>query len=548
MQVAEAVGRALAELGVRDVFGVVGSGNFAVTNALDAAGARFHAARHESAAVCMADGYARSSGRVGVATVHQGPGLTNAMTGLTEAAKARTPLLVLAADTSSAAVSSNFRIEQDRLVLAVGAVPERIHTPASAMADVARAWRTAVVERRAVVLMLPLDVQAMDIPHGPHEATPPPRLPPPAPDPGTIAAACDLIQAARRPAIIGGLGAVLADARANLEVLGERIGAVLATSANGNGLFTGSPFNLGISGGFASPVAVELLADADLVLAFGASLNMWTTRHGALIGPDTVVVQVDLDSDALGTHRPIDLGMIADVGAAARAIEAELERRDHRHDGLRDDGLAERIAAGKWREVAYDDGGSDTHIDPRTLSIALAELLPAEFNLAIDSGHFMGWPAMYLEVPDPAGFVFNQSFQSIGLGLGAAIGAAIARPDRPTVAAVGDGGLFMALGELETAARLELALLVVVYNDAAYGAEVHHFGPHGDDLQHVRFPDTDFAAIGRATGTDGITVRHRDDLAPVAGWLEDPSGPLVVDAKVHPDIVAEWLEEAFRSH
>jgi len=128
--VAEAVGRALAELGVRDVFGLIGSGNFAVSNALVAAGASFVAARHEGGAITMADAYARVSGRVGVCSVHQGPGLTNATTGLAEAAKSRTPLLVLAADTAAAALRSNFRIDQAGLVAAVGAVPERLHGPA----------------------------------------------------------------------------------------------------------------------------------------------------------------------------------------------------------------------------------------------------------------------------------------------------------------------------------------------------------------------------------------------------------------------------------
>src|SRR3982750_2258951 len=113
---AEVVGRTLAALGVRDAFGVLGSGNFIATQALHAAGAAFHHARHENGAICMAGGYARVSGRVGVCSVHQGPGFTNAMTGLTEAAKSRTPLLLLAADSAASAIRSNFRIEQDNLV------------------------------------------------------------------------------------------------------------------------------------------------------------------------------------------------------------------------------------------------------------------------------------------------------------------------------------------------------------------------------------------------------------------------------------------------
>src|SRR6476469_885031 len=162
MLVAEAVGRALAAMGVETVFGLMGSGNLTVTNALRDAGARFYGARQETGAVCMADGYGRVSGRLAACSVHQGPGLTNTVTGLTEAAKSRTPLIVLAPEMPAAAIRSNFRIDQVGLVEAVGAIAERVHGPQTALADVARAVRRARVERRAVVLMLPLDVQAGD--------------------------------------------------------------------------------------------------------------------------------------------------------------------------------------------------------------------------------------------------------------------------------------------------------------------------------------------------------------------------------------------------
>ena len=132
VSVAQLVGQTIADLGAAHAFGVVGSGNFAVTNALVAAGVPFVAARHEGGAATMADAYARTSGRVAVVSVHQGCGLTNAMTGITEAAKSRTPLVVLAADVAGSAVGSNFRIDQDALIRSVGAVPERVHSPGSA--------------------------------------------------------------------------------------------------------------------------------------------------------------------------------------------------------------------------------------------------------------------------------------------------------------------------------------------------------------------------------------------------------------------------------
>jgi thiamine pyrophosphate-dependent acetolactate synthase large subunit-like protein len=544
VRVGQAVGAALADLGVDRVFGVIGSGNYVVTTTMDARGAGFVAARHESAAVCMADGYARVTGRVGVASVHQGPGLTNALTGVAEAAKSRTPLLVLAADTPAAAVHSNFRVDQAAACAAVGAAVERVSTPQSALQDVERAWRRARNHRRTVVLLLPLDVQAAELPAPPPtKDAPPPR--PPAPAGGAIAEAADLVQRARRPVILAGRGAV-PGARGPLVELADRIGALLATSAVANGLFAGHPYDLGISGSFSSPVSAELLAGADLVLGFGASLNNWTTKHGALIGPDARVVQVDLDEEAIGARRQVDVGVVADAAEAAGGLLEELGRRGFHGQGARSPELAARIAGGRWRDRPYQDGSTDATIDPRTLTIALDDLLPADRALAVDSGHFMGWPVMYLPVNDARAFVFNQAYQSIGLGLGAAIGAAVADPGRVTVAALGDGGTFMSLGELETAARLRLPLLVVVYNDDAYGAEVHHFAEDPEGLDLVRFPETDLAAVGRALGADGVTVRAARDLEPVASWLARRDRPMVVDAKVTPTVVGEWLEEAFR--
>ena len=156
---------------------------------------------------------------------------------------------------------------------------------------------------------------------------------------------------------------------------------------------------------------------------------------------------------------------------------------------------------------------------------------------------------MYLSVPDESGFCFTQAFQSIGLGLATAIGAAVARPDRLTVAALGDGGALMGASELETVVRLRIPMVVVVYDDEAYGAEVHHFGPDGDSLQTVRFPPADIAAIGRGYGFEGLTVRTAADLIGVRDWLAGPrERPLLIDAKVTSARGSWWLEEAFRGH
>ena len=548
MRVSEAIGQTLVERGVEVCFGLAGSGNFAVLNALQAAGEAFYSSRHECGAVAMADGYTRASGRIAVASVHQGPGFTNTLTGLTEAAKCRTPLLILAADTPPGTLWSNFKIDQRILAETAGAATERVRGPETAAADAARSLRRARIERRPVVLNIPINLVEASCDSGSCAVPDLPALEPPRPSDRSVAEVADLLEVASHPAIVAGRGAAISGAREALEALADRVGAILATSALGHGLFTGHPYGVGIAGGFSSSLALKLLSQADVVLAFGASLNHWTVRHGRLFSPEARVVQVDLDGEMIGALYRVDVGVVGDATATAQAVADELERRGIDKEGFHDEALAGKIARGRSRDEPYKDQGTAEHVDPRTLSIALDDLMPTERTVATDSGHFLGYPSMYFSVPDYRGFVFPNAFQSVGLGLASGIGAAVARPDRLCVAAVGDGGALMSLGELETAARYRLPMLVVVYNDSAYGAEVHHFGPEGQPVDIARFPDTDFAALARAAGAEGVTVRKEGDLSLVEDWLMRRDGPLVIDAKVNPEVRAEWLEEAFRAH
>ena len=451
----------------------------------------------------MADAYARTSGTVGLVSVHQGPGLTNALTGIAEAAKSRTPLIVLAADTAGAAVRSNFKIDQDALAAfcrsrrRTGVFRRRAPRPTSpgpggppGTDDVRSYSACRSTSRPAEAGLARIE-----------------PLPPTVPvRPGKYATRqlADLLNAAQRPVFIAGRGAVAH--RKALRDLALRSGALLATSAVAKGAFAGDPFDLGISGGFATPLAAELITGADLIVAWGCSLTMWTTRHGRLIGENTTVAQVDDDEAALGANRPIGLGVHGDVGETARALEHLVLLRDP-ETRYRTRAIGERIVAeGRWADVETDDL-SDRR-DDRSAAAQRRAGAPASggARLAVDSGNFMGYPAGYLSVPDPAGFCFTQSFQSIGLGLATGIGAALASPGRLPVVATGDGGFWMAIAELETAVRLALPLVVVVYDDHAYGAEVHHF-VDGEDLSTVIFPDRDLAAIGSR-------VRRRRDDGP----------------------------------
>lgn len=546
--VVDAVATTLADRGVVQAFGVVGSGNFHVTNALREVGVDFVASRHECGATTMADAYARISRTVPVVTLHQGCGLTNAMTGLTEAAKSGTPLVVLTAEVTNR--HSNFFVDQAALTEAVGAVPLRISDPTEAVFVAATAHDVAVTQRCTVVVNLPLPVQGEVVPTD-GLATPPATRPDDrSAPPGAIAALTDEIRRAQRPVFVAGRGARGGDAGGEVAALAEDAGALLATSAVAKGLFHDDAWGLGISGGFSSPTAAELIRNADLIIGWGCTLNMWTMRHGALVGPGARVVQVDVDPEALGSQRDVDLGIVGGVTEVAVAVRAHLAAEPRTGPGYRDDATRARLDGGvRWRDHDVADESTDERIDPRALNIALDDMLPEERIVGVDSGNFMGHPSVYLDVPDQDGFCFTQAFQSIGLGLATTIGAALARPDRLPVAALGDGGALMGIAELETVIRLGLPMVIVVHNDEAYGAEVHHFGPGGHDLDTVTFPETDLAAIAQGYGCEAATIRTVDDLEVVSEWLVGPRDrPLFLDAKVLTDQPSWWLEEAFRGH
>ncbi len=362
MNVAEAVGAILASLGVNTAFGVVGSGNFHVTNALVAHGVRFVAARHEGGAATMADAYARMSGTVAVLSVHQGPGLTNALTGVTEAAKSRTPLLVLAPEAT--APGSNFWIDQSGLASAVGALAARVGSAETVVDDTVMAFLAALLGRRTVVLNLPLDVQAAELPD-------------------------EALRAVRE----------------------------LRAGRTGQG-----------AGGTQEAQGRQ---------------------------------EAQRAQKAQGAQRQAAWGLTFPRGQASG-------------------------------EQADEPGG------PSQAVTDLAELLAAAERPVFVAGR----------------------------------GARGARRELEALGVV----------------RLGLPMVIVIYDDEAYGAEVHHFGPGGFPLDTVTFPPADIARIARGFGCDTVTVRESADLAGVAEWLKGRRDrPLVVHAKVTKH-GSWWLEEAFRGH
>lgn len=535
-----AVGRTLADNGVKHAFGVVGNGNVLAIAGMVASDITYVSARHEGGAVTMADAYYRATGEIAVCTTTYGPGLTNLATGLADAVKHHSGLLVVCGDQPTSG-PRRIDIDQTAFVNSLGARVVRITHAATARAATVDAVRLARTSRRPVVLCLPHDLVAVEVPPGSATVDVQPVVRPAA-SRSEVAAVLDVLANARRPLLLGGLGAWRSGAGKTLSDLADRLGALLATTVMGAGLFADNRWSVGICGGFSTPRAARIIGAADVVIVFGASVNEWTLHGGRIIGPRATVIQVDVVR--VPTADRIDLSITGDASSVASALLDGVNDRDLPASTWRSE-VDDEIDLVGWAHEPYQDAGTADRIDPRTLSSRLAELIPEERTVVMDGGHFVGWPAMYWPVPDPAAMVFTgAAFQSIGLGFAGAVGAAIARPDRTTVVALGDGGALMGLSELETLIRTGESALVVIYDDAAYGFEVHLHGRRGVDVSAAVFDDTDFAGIARALGAEAVTVRTVEDLAVVRRWrAAGCPGTLVLDCKVVRDVTANYLAE-----
>ncbi len=474
------------------VFGLMGNGNALFIRELAEQGVSVIPVRHEAAAVAAADAFHRTTRRLAVATTTYGPGFTNALTPLIDAALSRSPLLIVAGSTST--------VDHAALARACGA---RVET------DPSVAVQVALEESVPVVLLLPWESPALS-------------------EPGTPGEVSALVNSAQQLLIVAGRGAV--GAREQVISLAESWGADVATTAPAKGFFHGASGvrDLGICGGFATPEARVAMREADVVLVLGASLNRFT--EGGSFGPDAHVIQIDPHSP---TTPRIDTPLRGTVEEMLPELVVE--------------GVAGKREPVRTTHAAGDELASDGRLDPRTLFARLNELLPRERVVVTDGGHFIAWPCMYLDVPAPDHLVLvGTGFETIGLGLGAAVGVIEAAGERLTVLVTGDGGGLMALADAESVIRRVRdtggRCVIVVVNDAAYGAEVHQYSHQGVPEEPMLIPEVDFAAVFGAFGARGTVVRTLADLAAADEWLsEGGPGVWVLDCRVSRSVVAPFL-------
>ena len=534
----DAVAQALVDHGVNTVFGVLGDGNLFIGENLQREhDVTFIGATHEANAVCMAEGWAKATGRLGVATVTHGPGLTNTITALVEGVKNETPMLLVAGDTPIENEQHLQNLDQHALVAATGAGFQPVRNVETIAEDVSSAVRRAHAERRPIVLNVPLNIEWDEVEYQPRPAlnAPPVRL---APDPDQLELALGIIASSSRPIILAGRGAVASGAREALIQLGDALGAPLATSLLGTGFFRDEPFNLGIHGTLSHEIAGETFAMADCLLVFGASLNFFTTDYQSLLAGKRVV-HVNLDPTHIDRHATVDAGVVGDARVVAEAMIDLLTEAEHQPSSFRTADLEKKLQEFNPTN-SYEDKSYDGAVDPRTLTRQLDAGLPQDRQVVVDAGRFM-LDALTMSVPEPRDLVTSHGFGAIGLGMSTAIGAAVADPTRPTVLCIGDGGYMMGgLTELSTAVHLGLDLVVIVYNDGSYGAEHIQLVAKGMDPTASLHEWPDFCAVAASMGCDTAKINSLGDIDAALEIVKNrQSGrPVLIEAVTDPDVVS----------
>lgn len=518
----EAVARTLEALGVTKVFSIVSVHNLPTYRALAASEQiEVVACRHEQFAVHAADGYARATGRLGVALTSTGPGTTNAMSGLYEACYGSSPVLLVTGQGESAyyGKGKGFVHEHETQLPMLRTVTRRAETiwraedisaTIASVADDARRGRP-----QACAVEIPIDQQYRKARVAIHGS---PTVEPVPVDPEAIAEAVELLDSSERPVIWAGGGVIAANGSAELVALAERLGAPVVTTIEGRGSIP-EDHALALGPRTERPDVAQIIAEADVVLAVGTRFQNYSTRVWTLPIPGQLI-HLDADPTVIGRNYRPAVSIVGDARLGlGELVEQVAERKP-------DDGFLERSA----KSVVADRERSETEIGPDHQAIAgiIRRLLPADGLVVRDNTvPTYLWGNRVLPILGPRTSI-RPSSGSIGPGIGLAVGAA-AGTGRPTLLMAGDGGFQLGLGELATAAQHRLPIVVCVFNDGGYGVlRVIEDGVMGERFG-VDLHTPSFAALANAIGIPSDTVTSVDQFEAAFSAAVDRDGPSLLD-------------------
>jgi acetolactate synthase-1/2/3 large subunit len=545
MKVAEAMAKTLVDEGIDTVFSLLGEATMHVVSAMHDLGVKVVDCRHEGAAMAMADGYSRATGKPVLCAVTTGPAFAHTFVPLVSASRTRSQVVVLTGLRTLDDLNDRQRMDHQGIARLAGVAYRPMMDADNAVERVREVVDLVRYEGRPVVLDAPEEIQVLEYPWDILDRPVPAwrELQRTQPDPSVLARCVEMLNQASHPVVIAGIGAVHSGAREELLALAADTGALVASTLESKGLFDGDPYNAGIAGLYSSDAVMEMFGQADCVVAFGASLNSYTLAKGYLF-PTAEFVQVDVLSP-----RPMKSGQDAecyiqgDALAVAAALRSSLASNGGTtRIGYRTPDVAERLANVEIDPVEIEVGADE--LDPRRVCAEIDALLPSECGFATGlSGHFWSFTALHMTRRRQP-MLASTFVGAIGYGVPVGVGASLGSPDRPLVVFEGDGSLMQNIHALETAARHNARVLVVVMNNEALGAELYKMRLKDLNAELSVARGLDVSGVAQALGCTAITATNMDQVRSFVGDFLEGTGPYVLDARISPAVMSRTFRRA----
>ncbi|HXB67230.1 MAG TPA: thiamine pyrophosphate-binding protein [Candidatus Acidoferrales bacterium] len=522
----------LEQLGVEVIFGLCGHTVIAFLDALGKSRIRFISTRHEQVAAHATDGYARASGKPGVLLTHLGPGLTNAATGVANAALDSIPMVVIAGDVPSHYFGRhphqeiNLHMDADQFEVYRPFCKRiyRVDRPQDLPRIMERAFHLSQSGRPGPVLVdVPMDIFSADLPVDAFQKFPTPMARP-AMDPAAVAQIVEALAEARHPLIYAGGGVLSAHATTELAALAEALEVPVAHTLMGKGcMHEDHPLLLGMTGFWGTPIANEMCRTADLIVAVGtrlaeASSSSWDPRFTFSI-PPARLMHIDIDPAEIGRNFPTEFGVVADAKLALGSLAAAACGRSHRARGE----VRTRISLGR-REFAenwaHQRDSDQFPLRPERILAELRKAVPEDGFIVTDVGWNKNGVGQQFPITVPGTFITPSGLATMGFGPAAVLGVKMAQPKRAAVALIGDGAFGSNPSVVATAMEANLPVVWVVMDNSAFGTiaglEKMHYGTSFGCLfeRNGETYTVDYAAMARACGARGIAVKAASELAP----------------------------------
>ncbi len=537
----------LERLGVEVIFGLCGHTVIAFLDALSKSKIRFVSTRHEQVAAHAADGYARATGKPGVVLSHLGPGLTNAATGVANAALDSIPMVVIAGDVPSyfygrhphQEMNLHQDADQSQMYRPFCKRVYRVDRAADLPRVLERAFHLCQTGRPGPVLVdIPMDLFSADLPVDAFSKTPPPIVKTGL-DTATAARIVKALAEAERPVLYAGGGVLSARATAELAALAEALDVPVAHTLMGKGcLRHDHPLLLGQTGFWGTPISNDKCRTADLIVAIGTRLaeansSSWDSRFTFDI-PPTRLIHIDADGAEIGRNYQTELGVVADARLALGALAEAARSVTHRDRGAQRDEIKRGRAAfaANW---AGQYTSEQFPLRPERILNELRQAAPADAFIVTDVGWNKNGVGQQFPIDVPGTFVTPSGLATMGFGAAAALGVKLAQPHRASIALIGDGGFCAANPSVvATAMEAELNVIWVVMDNSAYGTiagleEMHYGTTFGTVFERQGRPyHVDYAAMARSFGADGIYIGAASELGPALRAALAANRPTVI--------------------